>query len=45
MVMAPFCHAVYERVRCKARILNYSNSFYSGDYSAVVGYGSVGVKC
>jgi AmmeMemoRadiSam system protein B len=30
----------------KARILNYSNSFEtSGDYSAVVGYGSVGIKC
>ena len=30
----------------KARILDYSNSFEtSGDYSAVVGYGSVGIKC
>lgn len=30
----------------KARILDYSNSYeVSGDYSTVVGYGSVGVKC
>lgn len=30
----------------KGKILNYSNSYEtSGDYSAVVGYGSVGVKC
>jgi len=30
----------------KAKILDYSNSFEtSGDYSAVVGYGSVGIKC
>lgn len=30
----------------KARILDYSNSYEtSGDYSAVVGYGSVGIKC
>lgn len=30
----------------KARILDYSNSYEtSGDYSAVVGYGSVGIRC
>ena len=30
----------------KARILDYSNSFEtSGDWSAVVGYGSVGIRC